>query len=52
MIKYFIILFLPAKEEHRIDRNKIVLISIINHIFKSDVLDRAVEIENNSSKYR
>ena len=52
IIKYFIILFLPAKEEHRIDRNKIVLISIINHIFKSDVLDRAVEIENNSSKYR
>jgi len=44
------ILFLPAEDEHKMDRNKIVLISIINHMFKSEVLDNAVEIENNSSK--
>jgi len=48
--KYFMILFLPAEDEHKMDRNKIVLISIINHMFKSEVLDNAVEIENNSSK--
>ena len=50
-MKYLVILFLLDLIEHKIDKNKIVLISIISHMFKSDLLDKAIVTEKRSKIY-
>jgi len=51
IIKYLVMLLLGDLIENKIDKNKIVLISIINHIFRSELLDKAVVTEKISKEY-
>jgi len=51
IIKYLVMLLLGDLMENKIDKNKIVLISIINHIFRSELLDKAVVTEKISKEY-
>jgi len=50
-MKYLVMLLLGDLIENKIDKNKTVLISIINHIFKSELLDKAVVTEKISKEY-
>jgi len=51
IMKYLVMLLLGDLIENKIDKNKTVLISIINHIFKSELLDKAVVTEKISKEY-